>query len=540
MERPLPSPQATHTYTTIGEHNATFVVYYSNDKNVTKNVIIKTVDGAKINISYAGGASIGSINNPVSFTHTLPSTLRIADINSFEWAFGDGSTSHIANPRYTYTTAGSYTVTLKIRTKKGTTFNVQKSLRIYSDSQYYIQAVPERGESPLNVKYNIKAINNTDGANHYINAVACTYPDGTTSTLDSFSLDFDREGNFTTRCDVTLSNGSVKTLSKRVEVSNILALEPILSKTEGEAPLSVSFSTQHTIPSGIKSVDWHFGNAITKRGAAVSYTYDTDGIYSGNVTITSNKNHTISKFFSIKVIKPLKVNIFSTRSSNPYKYHFEAVISNLDRDTIKEYWWEFRPGVKQALNQTSAEYTFSTFDSQYIKFYIQFKNGTFKSYSYNLNTMRYNQATIKLMKGWNLISSPVDVSYQVMNSNSFPPIGTANMNVIRNQYVSLIWIYHNGRWFSNPNFIPAKVGIWVKSSVNNNTLRFDSGSVYSPDVGSLPKSKWHLIGTGRDLIDFTNNYSQYISKSITRENGFFYANPYYIKRGQGIWVLTKP
>src|SRR3990167_963533 len=41
------------------------------------------------------------------------------DASSFEWDFGDGTTSTEANVTHTYNTAGSYTVTLMATSKNG-------------------------------------------------------------------------------------------------------------------------------------------------------------------------------------------------------------------------------------------------------------------------------------------------------------------------------------------------------------------------------------------------------------------------------------
>lgn len=49
------------------------------------------------------------------------STIGDAEITTYEWDFGDLSTSTEPNPMHTFTTEGTYTVTLKLTDKRGKT-----------------------------------------------------------------------------------------------------------------------------------------------------------------------------------------------------------------------------------------------------------------------------------------------------------------------------------------------------------------------------------------------------------------------------------
>src|SRR5215471_5595585 len=70
-------------------------------------------------------ASGSSVPTPVAdfsatpTTGPLPLTVQFSDastgsINTWAWNFGDGATSSVQNPQHTYSTAGSYTVSLTV------------------------------------------------------------------------------------------------------------------------------------------------------------------------------------------------------------------------------------------------------------------------------------------------------------------------------------------------------------------------------------------------------------------------------------------
>lgn len=63
--------------------------------------------------SFNQNPTLGTLPLPVNFTNTsLAGTPVSSSFGSYNWYFGDGSTSSLVDPAYTYTTAGIYTVTM--------------------------------------------------------------------------------------------------------------------------------------------------------------------------------------------------------------------------------------------------------------------------------------------------------------------------------------------------------------------------------------------------------------------------------------------
>jgi PKD repeat protein len=112
-------------------------------------------------------------------------------INSWMWLFGDGSTSSLQNPTHTYTTAGSYTVTLVITTDGGCRDSIvyEQYINVYPTpvAQFNIEQI-----SALEYRF-VNTSANTDAGTQYL----WTFGDGTTaaeaSTTHRYVLDLTRD-----------------------------------------------------------------------------------------------------------------------------------------------------------------------------------------------------------------------------------------------------------------------------------------------------------------------------------------------------------
>jgi hypothetical protein len=109
--------------------------------------------------------------NITNFNFSLDS-VTLSSYNTFLWNFGDGSTSRNPNPSYTYSTPGSYTVTLNAYDNKGNHISVNSNLNVnyfLNESIIFDTVPPPSFAGHLN-RYPFK-INITSSSNepHYIN-----------------------------------------------------------------------------------------------------------------------------------------------------------------------------------------------------------------------------------------------------------------------------------------------------------------------------------------------------------------------------------
>ena len=109
-----------HTYGTAGEYEVTLTVTDDDGASSTSAPQVITVtDPSNIapQASFTADQTTGDLPLTVQFTST--STDSDGTIVGYDWDFGDGETSDIADPNHTYGTAGEYEVTLTVTDDDG-------------------------------------------------------------------------------------------------------------------------------------------------------------------------------------------------------------------------------------------------------------------------------------------------------------------------------------------------------------------------------------------------------------------------------------
>jgi len=99
----------SHTYETVGTYtvNLTAMNYGGSNTTTKTDYITITSDTSAPVASFTSDANSGQVPFTVKFTDT-----STGKVSSWNWDFGDGSTSTDQNPIHTYVTSGSYTVSL--------------------------------------------------------------------------------------------------------------------------------------------------------------------------------------------------------------------------------------------------------------------------------------------------------------------------------------------------------------------------------------------------------------------------------------------
>lgn len=100
----------SHIYNVLGKHTVTLTAYskwnYSNTNTKTEYIEVIAQPDSPVVADFTGTPLNGNVPMLVTFTNNS------TNADSYEWSFGDGSTSTLENPTHTYNSVGVYTVYL--------------------------------------------------------------------------------------------------------------------------------------------------------------------------------------------------------------------------------------------------------------------------------------------------------------------------------------------------------------------------------------------------------------------------------------------
>ncbi|TAE50707.1 MAG: PKD domain-containing protein, partial [Bacteroidetes bacterium] len=237
---------------------------------------------AQVNANFT--ASVVSGCSPLTVTFTDLST---GNVHAWFWDFGNGNTSTFDDVIATYTTPGTYTVSLTVRdTLNG--FSSTKTevayIRVYADPAANFSANQTAGCAPFNVNFTDLSTS-ADGA---IDTWLWDFGDGNISNSPNPSHTYLTAGTYTVTLVVQDVNGCQNTFIRPslISVTEVADLDfTALPRTGCAAPLVVDFTSILT-PAGNYTYLWDFGDGVTSTDANPTHIYTLNGDYAVTLTIT--------------------------------------------------------------------------------------------------------------------------------------------------------------------------------------------------------------------------------------------------------------
>lgn len=261
------SNTVNHTYNTAGTYVVSLTVTDSNNctGNLVKNNYIQ-VNNITANFTVSDTVSCPGV--AVTFTNASSG----ANINSFLWNFGDGSTSTASNPTHIYTTSGSYTVTLIANSSGGCSDTIVKTS--------YVDITPpvvSFGQSDTFATCPPATIYFYDSSSSDITSWAWTFGNNNSSTNQNPSVVYTYPGVYTVKLIATTAAGCKDSATQNITIDGPTGTF-VYSPDSGCNPLTVSFSS---VANNTSSYIWDFGNGVTQATTAnnTTYTYTQTGSY---------------------------------------------------------------------------------------------------------------------------------------------------------------------------------------------------------------------------------------------------------------------
>ncbi|MDI9393997.1 MAG: PKD domain-containing protein [Euryarchaeota archaeon] len=268
-----------YTYSTPGIYSATLTATNSTvSDEITKSNYITVEKGPTADFSASPLSGIA----PLTVRFTDSST---GNPTKWEWDFNSDGTidSTEKNPVYTYSTAGTYSVTLTV-TNSTVSDKITKSnyITVEKGPTADFSASPLSGTAPLTVSFTDSSTGNPTKWAWDFNS------DGTIdSTEKNPVFTYSTAGTYSVTLTVTNSAASDEiTKSNYITVGNGPTASFIASPLSGIAPLTVSFTDTST--GDPTKWEWDFGDGNKSNDKNPSHTYSGEGTYTVKLTVTNS------------------------------------------------------------------------------------------------------------------------------------------------------------------------------------------------------------------------------------------------------------
>lgn len=290
----------------------------------------------QMNITDAGDS------NPFTFFFEAINTQNIA---SYQWDFGDGQSDLNQSIGHTYTTTGTFNITLTCVPNSGPDMILNGSVSVSSTPVAGFFITPgTTGFSP----FTISMVNtSTGGGLSYSWSV--TGPETHSSTSFEPTFTFTAYGTYTITLTITDGAGQTAVISQSVQV---VAPAPSasfsLSPASGTAPLNITVTSIDYATGPIDTWSWTFGDGIgTATGPGPhSYTYSNDGTYDVTLNYSGpGGSGTVTKQVGVyPPAQPVTASFTFNGSSNSSGSSVIACFTNTSTGPIATNTWDFGDG----------------------------------------------------------------------------------------------------------------------------------------------------------------------------------------------------
>lgn len=262
-----------YTYNNAGSYTVTLIVQNalgSNTKTKTDYIIVSGNSGAPV-VNFTASPESGS--SPLTVTFSDQST---NNPTSWQWYFGDGSTSTQTNPIHIYNNAGTFSVTLTVTNEFGTDTEVRTNFIVVSGNGNIpianFSSSTTIGTAPFEVIFTDLSIN--EPTSWY-----WSFGNGDSSTQPNPIYTYNNAGTYTVSLTVTNSYGSnTKTRTNYIIVSGGGATGSFTDDRDGQIYNTIDIGSQIWFAENLNFETnnswWYNNNSTTGNIYGRLYTWD--------------------------------------------------------------------------------------------------------------------------------------------------------------------------------------------------------------------------------------------------------------------------
>ncbi len=330
---------------------------YSNPGSYSITLTVTTQSGCNGTVTFPDFVVVDQLPIPdfsvVQDSGCAPFTAQMINLStgasSYNWAFGNLTSSNLNNPPITFTQGGYFSVTLTAISPNNCPVSLTKVqyIKVFAPGAGF-QATPKIGCPGMTVQFT-----NTSSQSNLI-SYFWTFGDGITSTLQNPSHTYNSIGSFPVSLVVENSFGCRDTVYR---VNYITVINPTTNYTTPDT-VKICLGDPHVFvdpTTGSNQWTWHFGDGSTSSDQNPSYTYNVIG----NYTVTLNTSmpggcaQSFNPYAYVMVIpyikKPIDLNL--TGACKPYTVNFSTSTQN-----AISYHWNFGDGDTSVIAAPSHTY----------------------------------------------------------------------------------------------------------------------------------------------------------------------------------------
>ncbi|HRS58417.1 MAG TPA: PKD domain-containing protein [Bacteroidia bacterium] len=329
----LQNPQTT--YTSPGKYTVKLTVSDgTNNHTVTKTDYIVVLKNPTAGFSVSA-ATVGCAPFTVSFIDQ--SNQGDAIISQWIWDFGDGNIGTQKNPTHTYSSPGSYSVSLHV-------------IDIYgcSDTRFItnyikVNSTPKAIFSNSQQKYcktpALVSFTNSSTGNPTLSYL-WDFGDTTTSTVKDPVHSYLYPGTFSVKLVVTDGNGCKDSIIKnnQIEIDNVKAY----FKPDKDTVCTATFFRLNNQSQGAKNYFWNFGDGNTTNVPNPSYLYLNPGKYLVSLKVT-NGSSCVDSMARYITVEQLTAGFLTSLPLYSCKPPLTVSFVNQSVNAVK-YIWDFGDG----------------------------------------------------------------------------------------------------------------------------------------------------------------------------------------------------
>lgn len=286
----------------------------------------------------------------------IDSTTPAGTMYTYQWYFGDGTTSISKNPIKTYGSNGTYTVTLVVTRYSNGSNQVCRDTVVKTITLSNVppcnRFTPNFTWAYSNGAYQITNTTNLTGFNG--GTVSYTVSNGSTYNTSNPSLTFTNNGFYAvtmtmTVLDIATGVTCTKTITKYIQVSNSICGNLKANNWYTKNGKTVLFTNTSTGTDSSTVYFYKFGNGATSNSSNPNYTYPLAGLYRVVMIVSKTVGGTtcidsIVRYISVTTLNPCKDSAYQSSYNCP---QYISPVCGCDTVTYQNYCYATKAGVKQ-------------------------------------------------------------------------------------------------------------------------------------------------------------------------------------------------